>query len=823
MNRDTTSQQFQETDPLLPSDRPRRPGVVGACTAVVRGDVAGPVADGLLLAAFAAVLHRHTGQGEFRIGVSGVTDRPAGTARIRITEHTTTAELADRITHGEYDAGPAPVVTAELGPDGAEPDGRPGELRLVVDREAAGTHRLALHHDPAVFDAATAARLLGHYRSLLADALAVPERPVARLRLLTHEELHRTLVEWNDTSVHLPGAPTLHEAFEAWAERSPDASALVHGDTALTFRSIDRSANRLAHHLRDLGVGRDTRVGICLDRSPDLLIALLGVLKAGGAYVPLDPAYPAERLATMAAGVECAVMISTSGLSGNLPTGLLDGRGQATPLVLLDRDADAITARSDGSPRGGASPDDLCYIIFTSGSTGVPKPIALRHRGVVNNVADLNSRYEVAPGDKVLALSSPSFDMSVYEFLGITAAGGCVVLPDQGLAKDPAHWYELLRRHEVTVWNSAPALLELLVEHVERVAGPAEGGLQLRLAMLGGDWIPVTLPDRVRTAAPGLRFVALGGATESSIHSTVFEVEKTDPEWTSIPYGRPMANQRTYILDENRLPVPVGVPGELYLAGTGLARGYLGQPERTAERFVDWAYEWSDGSAGGRTEDRLYRTGDLARFGPEGLIELLGRTDFQVKIHGLRVELGEIEAHLRRHPDLKDAVVVARSEASGERQLVGYVVARDGVEPDPAALRSHLSERLPAYMVPSVVHALDSLPLTANGKVDRRALPDPAAVPAPGVASAPHGGQSTGDAPAGYWELRIASVWQELLGADRVSRDDDFFALGGDSMKAIRSMPRIDPGLRWGDMYRHSTVRALAEHLRTTVGEPSQL
>jgi amino acid adenylation domain-containing protein len=359
------------------------------------------------------------------------------------------------------------------------------------------------------------------------------------------------------------------------------------------------------------------------------------------------------------------------------------------------------------------APGDLCYVIHTSGSTGEPKPIALCHQGVANNVADLNSRYEVGPGDAVLALSSPSFDMSVYEFLGMTAAGGTVVVPETGRAHDVAHWAELLDAHRVTVWNSAPALLDLLVGHLEQ--HPPAGPLGLRLALLGGDWIGVRLPDRLRALAPGARFIALGGATEASIHSTLFEVQCTDPAWTAIPYGRPMANQRTYILDEARRPVPVGVAGELYLAGDGLARGYLDRPDQTRQRFCQWSY----GEVAG---ERLYRTGDLARFRSDGVIELLGRADSQVKIQGVRVELGEVEAVLRRHPGVQDAVAAAPGPTDGDRQLVGYVVPREGPAPTAEDLHAHAARWLPAVMVPARFLVLDTLPLSPNGKVDRRAL-----------------------------------------------------------------------------------------------------
>ncbi|MBK3643165.1 non-ribosomal peptide synthetase [Streptomyces sp. MBT33] len=731
---------------LVPTDRPRRPGTAPRCSAVASTDLdSRSVREPVLAAAFAAVLHRYTGQDRIALATAGGEMRfqVGGDATLRDLAAADTVADAPGLGPAGFTAGAAPSL-----------DDAPLELHLIVhDRKA------ELHYDAELFEHSTALRLLGHYRTLLVDGLRHPEQTVDRLRLLTDEELHRTLVEWNRTETDLPNQGCLHEAFEARADAAPDAVAVVHGAAKLTYREVNTAANRLAHHLRSLGVGPDARVGLCLDRSAQLLIAELAVLKAGGAYVPLDPDYPAQRIAAMVAGTSCTVMISRTELAANLPT----SGEQGTPLVLLDRDADALATRPVHNPGRIATPDHLCYIIHTSGSTGAPKPIALRHRGVLNNIADLNTRYGVGPGDSVLALSSPSFDMSVYEFLGLTIAGGTVVVPDAARAKDPEHWARLLVAENITVWNSAPALLNLLADHLEQTG--AEPLPLLRLALLGGDWVPVTLPDRIAALAPGLRFVVMGGATESSIHSTLYEVEKTDPRWTSIPYGRPMANQRTYILDDRLQPVPQGVPGELYLAGTGLARGYLDQPERTAERFLDWSYR--DVVA----DERLYRTGDVARFGPDGLIELIGRKDFQVKIHGLRVELGEIEAVFRSHADVRQCVVVARSD-----RLIAYVVSDGGVGAE--ALLALAADRLPAYMVPATVMFLDRLPLTPNGKLDRLHLPEPV------FASAPY------RAPSSPREEILAGAFAEVLGVERTGVDDDFLREGGDSTKAIKVATR---------------------------------
>ncbi|MEH0578671.1 MULTISPECIES: amino acid adenylation domain-containing protein [Streptomyces] len=792
---------------LLPTDRPRQPGTTPDRTgsARVRLDGSARTApDDVLLAAFTALLHRWTGQPEFAFAA-----RTPTTGAVRLTCAVTTASTLAGLARGTA-AGRTPAA------DPAQPD----EFELVLhppDEPDDGRRTAELRYPPALFDQDTLVRLLACYRTLLADGLAAPDRPVSRLRLLPQTELHRVLVDWNATDTDLPHDVCLHTAFEARAAESPTAPALIGGDSGRrtwTYREVNEAANRLAHHLRELGVGPDRRVGICLERSWDLLVAVLGVLKAGGAYVPLDPDYPEQRLAAMMTGTSCTAVISRSGPAAGLP---LPDTTPGGPVVLLDRDEALLAARPAHNPQGGAGPDDLAYVIHTSGSTGAPKPIALRHRGVMNNIADLNSRFGVDPGDRVLALSSPSFDMSVYEFLGLTAAGGTVILPDPERAKDPEHWAELLAAHRVTVWNSAPALLDLVVTHLDSVGAPPLD--ELRLALLGGDWIPVSLPDRTRAVAPGVRFIALGGATESSIHSTLYEVEKTDPRWTSIPYGRPMANQRTYILDDSRRPVPPGVPGELHLAGIGLARDYLGRPEQTAERFFTW-------SCGEVTDERLYRTGDVARYGPDGLIELLGRSDFQVKVRGLRIELGEIEAVLRAHGTVREAVVTAHPDGSGDRRLVAHVVAAAGRTVSPEAVAEHAARSLPRFMVPSTVLVLAELPLTPNGKVDRRALPAP-----PEPVGEPEG---TYAAPVTPTERTVAEVFATVLSVSRVGADSSFFAVGGNSLQAMRAVTRLTKhfGVRVNVrlLYGGNTVsgiaseidQRLAQSAPTTNGAPEQ-
>ncbi|MBT2369810.1 amino acid adenylation domain-containing protein [Streptomyces sp. ISL-10] len=886
-------EELSGTGPVdLPTDRPRPPvfGHAGASRyfdlppqliARLRefGKSEGATLYMTMLAGFAATLRRWTGQEDIVVGtsVSG-RDHPAFSelvgffvntlplrirtggdpdfaGLVRATRQTTLQAYA----HQEL---PFDLIVDALGPPrdpsrppltsvmfllDETPDTAPGlagldtepidfssratKYDLMISVHDTGSAVRALVEYPTdLFDASTVDRLLGHFLTTLEAAVAVPDVPISALPLLTGSERRTALDDWNATRAPFPQDACLHQLFEQHVDRRPDAAAIVCGGLGgwnVTYRELEERANRLAHHLAEAGAGPDRTVALCLRRGPGLVTAILAVLKAGAAYVPLDPEYPAERLGLLLRDAAPPIVVSDSELIGRLPL------GPDTVRVLLDTDRPVLQTLPATRPAVPVTSRDLAYVIFTSGSTGTPKGIALEHRGVVNNLLDLNRSYGIGPDDAVLALSSPSFDMSVYETLGMLAAGGTLVLPDPAAAKDPAHWADLIERHGVTVWNSAPALLGLLLDQLEHAGGPALP--RLRTAFLGGDWIPVTHPDRLRAFAPGLAFAALGGATEASIHSVEYRVDRVDPTWTKLPYGRPMANQHTYILDPADRLVPVGVPGELHLGGVGLARGYLNRPELTAEKFVRVELE------PGRTE-RLYRTGDLARYRPDGTIELLGRTDFRIKLNGLRIEPGEVESALRDRPGVREAVVVAR-QGAGSARLIGYVVPEDGAAPDTAALRAALGTVLPPHCVPAELVLLDRLPLSPNGKVDRKALPEPrtrrpeAAAPAGPTTPAATDGDPAGPVAVAITDgapptagdavaRRVAAVWAEVLGLEAVGPDDDFFALGGDSFAAVRAVRAVADGMRQAhalrvvDLFSNPTPAGLAARV-TELGGPS--
>jgi amino acid adenylation domain-containing protein len=621
-------------------------------------------------------------------------------------------------------------------------------------------------YDTDLFDRETVLRLTSAFETLLSGVLIDPTTPINFLPILSREERQRLLIEWNETAVQFPVEACLHDLFEQQAYERPNAVAISHRNEHVTYQELDQRANALARQLRQKGVGPDVVVGLCMERSVELVLGMLGILKAGGAYLPLDPKYPTTRLRFMVNDIGVRLVVTQQHLHQRLADLHVE-----TLYTDIDREYEEEPANATFS----SHPKHLAYVIFTSGSTGEPKAIAIDHLGVVNNITDLNRRYRVRPEDKVLVLSSLSFDMCVYEVLGVLAGGGNLIMPEQSEVLEPAAWAHLIREYGVTVWNSAPALLRILVDYVE--SRPSLWPRSLRLALLGGDWIPLSLPNRLRAMTERTQIVCLGGATEVSIHSTLFEVDAVDPHWRSIPYGKPMANQLAFILDDRGQPVPVGVPGELHLGGVGLARGYHARPEQTKQKFVTANFPEAEGS-------RLYKTGDRARFLPDGNIELLGRMDFLVKLLGHRVELEEIAAALRRHPGIEQAVAVVTGTPmdTSSQRLIAYFVANGESTIDVSELRPFLSEILPSHMVPSSFYPLSTFPLSLNGKVDRLKL----ATCAPEQPEA-----SRTQSPTSPLEAVVASLWEEVLGLSVMGIHENFFSIGGHSLTATLIVSRL--------------------------------
>ncbi len=613
-----------------------------------------------------------------------------------------------------------------------------------------------LEFNTDLFDRATIARMLEQYRVLLEGIAADPSRPVSELPLLPADEERRVLNEWNATAVDFGGPGCVHELFEREVDRAPDAIAAVFEGSALSYRELDRRANQLANHLRTLGVGPDVLVGLCVERSLEMLVALLGILKAGGAYLPLDPAYPSDRIGFMIEDSGIRVLVTTEALRDELLAA-----DSALALVLLDADADILAGAGDARPTSMTTGEHLAYTIYTSGSTGRPKGVQLPHSAVVNFLNTMRREPGLSEQDVLVAVTTLSFDIAGLELYLPLTTGARVVLASREVASDGVLLRELLAECGATAMQATPATYRLLLD--------AEWKSKGLKALIGGEAVP---RDLVEALLPRVgELWNMYGPTETTIWSTIHRLEPNAP----VLIGRPIANTDVYVLDRNRRPVPIGVPGELYIGGAGVARGYYNRPELTAERFVPHPF---------REGTRLYRTGDLVRFTVDGALEFLGRLDFQVKVRGFRIELGEIEAVLALEPAVRQAVVAVHEDRIGDKRLVAYVVYHPGESLTASELRRHLRDRLPEFMVPALVVELDALPLTQNGKVDRKALPNPFA----------HASARDDDfvEPRTPMEQFVAEVWREVLGVQRVGVRDNFFELGGHSLLSVRVLHRIE-------------------------------
>ncbi|HVR08949.1 MAG TPA: amino acid adenylation domain-containing protein, partial [Thermoanaerobaculia bacterium] len=648
-----------------------------------------------------------------------------------------------------------------------------------------------------LFDAATVKRMAGWLESLLAGMAESPGRRLSELRLLGAAERHQLVCECNATEATLPDQERcLHELVEAQVDRTPEAVAVSSDGAMLTYRELDRRANRLAHRLRHLGVGPDATVAVALDRSLELMTGLLGVLKAGGAFVPLDPSYPAERLAFMAEDSGATVLVRAAptrpAWTASIPTlvGVAEG---------------GAAAAGDSTERAPVetSPQGLAYCIYTSGSTGRPKGAANTHRGIVNRLLWMQLEYGLAPGEGVLQKTPASFDVSVWELFWPLLVGAQVVFARPGGHQDSAYLAELIEQRQITTLHFVPSMLQVFLEEprLRRLTS-------LRRVITSGEALPRELEQRF-DSVPWASLHNLYGPTEAAVDVTSWRC-LAEPAARAVPIGRPIANLRVHLLDRVGEPAPLGVPGHLHIGGVGLARGYWRRPELTAERFVP------DPFAGPlRPGERLYATGDLARRRADGAIEFLGRIDHQVKIRGVRIELGEVEAVLGTHPGVRDAVVVVRAGAAGEQRLVAYVAGQGrAAAPDVEELRRFLATRLPQTMLPAAFVVLPALPLTPSGKVDRKALP----APVDGRSAA-----APSMLPRTPVEERLASMWRDLLGVGRVGADDDFFALGGDSVQGAlfvnRLQRELDEVVYVMSLFDAPTVQRYAAYLERSYGD----
>ncbi|HYV13037.1 MAG TPA: amino acid adenylation domain-containing protein [Pyrinomonadaceae bacterium] len=673
-----------------------------------------------------------------------------------------------------------------------------GEVKFDVTRSYACTDRFHLllscvvenenmwtefHYDAGAFDAGEVERIAGQYHALLRSAVENIEAPAGGLEILTNEELHRVVYEFNQTSVDFPQEKLLHKLFEEQAARTPEHAALESEGEKLTYAELDRRSNQLARRLRLAGVGPEVAVGVLLDRSPEMVVALLGVLKAGGFYVPIDPAYPSERISVILRDSRPALLLTQTHLEASLSAHRL-------PLICLDREVGDDT---DNGVEAGATPDNLAYIIYTSGSTGVPKGVMISHRAISNRLLWMQRAYPLGAGDRVLQKTSISFDASIWEFFVPLISGATLVMARPGGHQDSAYLADAVASHGVTTLQLVPSMLQVMLDE----PGFAKCSSLKRL-FCGGEALTGEMQARFFELHDA-ELINLYGPTEVSIDATSWQCQ-SHSEHRVVPIGRPLANVRVYLLNAYQRPVPLGLPGEIYVGGVGLARGYHNLSSLTAEKFVPDPFSTERGA-------RLYRTGDLGRQLPDGTLEFLGRADHQVKLRGFRIELGEIEAALERHPAVNRAVVVVYEDETAGPRLAAYVLANEGEDLTGGDLRSFLEETLPEYMVPVTFVPLEELPLLPNGKVDRRSLPalDTASMTANGNFVAPRNAI----------EELLAGMWAEILNVRQVGIHDNFFDLGGHSLLAVRLNSRLRSTFRveasLNLLFETPTVAGLAE------------
>jgi amino acid adenylation domain-containing protein len=841
----------------LPTDHPRpieqtyvgatrrftlAPAMVEALRALTRRE--GLTLATVILAAFKVVLHRYTGQCDIVVG-QAIANRNRReiegligvfvnslTLRTDLSGDPPFVELAGRLHRvalGAYDHQDLPFekLVEELQPE-RNPSQHPlfqvmcafqnapfDELRLrelvlsIYPLEIAATRfdleldvwersgemQCEVVYNTDLFERATIERLVRHFQLLLGGVVRDPGQRISRLPLLGEDERQQIVVEWNRTERGYPRAATVHGLFEEQVARMPEAVALRFEGRELTYRELNARANQLAHRLRALGVGPEVLVAVCLERSLDLVVGLLGVLKAGGAYVPLDPSYPPARLAFMLADAQAPVVLTQERLAATLPA-------HSAQVLCMDREAAALARESPHNPAAGVTAEHLAYVIYTSGSTGQPKGAMNAHRGVCNRLLWMQEAYQLTEADRVLQKTPFSFDVSVWEFFWPLLNGAVLVVAPPEIHADGVALRQLIRREDITTLHFVPSMLEVFLETPEVAQCDS-----IKRIICSGEALSARLQDDCLKQL-GVELHNLYGPTEAAIDVTHWTCQRGEDQH-SVPIGRPVANTQLYVLDEHSQPVPIGVVGELYIGGVQVGRGYLNRPELTADRFVPDPF--------GPQGARLYRTGDLARYRADGVVEFVGRADGQVKLRGFRIELGEIEAVLAQLPGVSQAAVVLRADFGSDPRLVAYLVPA-GQAPALDEVRRSLGERLPVFMVPSAFVVLEALPLTPSGKLDRRALP------VPDAARSDHVGKFV--APRNAVEQMLAGIWLEVLGLDTVGVHDNFFQLGGHSLLATQLVSRVRDAflveLPLASIFAAPTIAGLVWHIERAEASPGR-
>jgi len=633
-------------------------------------------------------------------------------------------------------------------------------------------------YDGDLFTPERITRMVGHFQTLLKGIVANPQQTIGELPLLTESEKQQLLVEWNQTQTSYPDHYCIHQLFEEQVVKTPDAIAVIDGEKSLTYEQLNQKANQLAYYLQNLGVKTEDLVGICIERSVLMIIGLLGILKAGAAYIPLDPNYPSERLAYMLEDSAVSVLLTQENLVDTLPNYL-------GTIFCLDQDGKILDHHPQDNLLHPMTSENLAYVIYTSGSTGKPKGVLIQHQSLLNLVSWHQNAFDITTIDRVTQLAGIAFDASVWEIWPYLTAGACLAIVPPDLLTSPKQLQEWLIAKKITVSFLPTPLAETLIPLDWSPNCP------LRLMLTGGD----KLNDFPPTSIP-FTLVNNYGPTENTVVTTSVKITPDLLTEKAPPIGRPISNTQVYILDQYQQPVPIGIPGELYIGGSGLAKGYLNRPELTDSKFI--ANPFSQ-----KLSDRLYKTGDLVRYGNDGQIEFVGRIDHQVKIRGFRIELGEIETVLNQHPQVKEAIIIAREDQPGVKRLCAYVIVSQNLTV--SQLRLFLQEKLPQYMVPAFFVLLDAFPLTANGKIDRCALPQPTLELEDEAA--------LNLSPGTEKERILAAIWQRVLGLKNISINDNFFELGGDSILAIQIIAQANQaGLQITpkQLFSHQTIAQLA-------------
>lgn len=663
--------------------------------------------------------------------------------------------------------------------------------------EKAASPQISIFYNKGLFNDTFFSRFKEHFITLISAMAEAPFKSIGTYNFLTAEEWDNTINRFNDTVIDYPKTKTLFHLLEEQVERTPNQTALIKGSTELSYAELNSKANSLAHYLISKGVKPEDNVGLLVTRDFDMIIGMLAILKAGGAYVPIDPDYPIERQEYIFRQSTLKMIVADK----NYPLKSIIGEHNFVKI-----DAEIFAGQPQENPGLKISSRQLAYTIYTSGSTGNPKGVMIEHHSAVNLVLWVNNTYNIGPDDRLLFITSMCFDLSVYDIFGMLASGGKLVIAEKQEIQDVKQLQDMLVKHKITFWDSVPTTLDYLVRTLE-LDNPLYSYAGLKTIFLSGDWIPVSLPERMKKFFPCAQFVSLGGATEGTVWSNFFPVNQTLESWSSIPYGKPLDNNFFYILNEHLQPVPVGTVGELYIGGVGVARGYANDPEKTKYSFVPDPFHHN---AGGM----MYRTGDLGRMMPDYNMEFIGRKDNQVKINGFRVELGEIESVLNSSGLIGNGVVLAKFDKENNRRLIAYVVNND--KPfDREQVVSFLKKKLPEYMIPAIWMQLEALPLTPNGKIDRNSLPYPENflwVKKTEIEPIKEGKLS---ASVTTTEGILLGIWKEYMGLSELDIDSNFFELGGHSLIAVQVLSRFRKvtgnNFPLAILFKYPTIKTLAQ------------